>query len=238
MLDLARGMGVWETLGGVAAVAAGGMAYGVRGRSARLFGASVWRGDPRRRAIALTFDDGPSESTPAILELLARREARATFFQCGHNARRLPEIARAVAQAGHEIGNHTQSHARLYFRAPGFMLGEIQAAQETLRHSAGRVPRLFRAPYGARWPGLGGVQRRLGLLGVMWTTLACDHRARADQVYRRLRGGVRNGAIWCLHDGRELQTRPDISATIGALRRLLVELAWEGYEFLTVSEIL
>ena len=85
------------------------LAWAVRGRSAAVFGPSVWRGPRDRRALALTFDDGPSESTPEILEILARHGVPATFFQCGANVERLPEIARAVG-AGRPRDRQPQLH--------------------------------------------------------------------------------------------------------------------------------
>jgi peptidoglycan/xylan/chitin deacetylase (PgdA/CDA1 family) len=97
------------------------MAYGVRARSSTLFGPSVYHGSPARNAVSLTFDDGPSESTPALLKILDEHQAQATFFQCGANVERLGEVARAVAGSGHEIGNHTYSHQPLYLRSSGFM---------------------------------------------------------------------------------------------------------------------
>src|SRR5579863_2803349 len=95
---------------GAACAAAGFMAWAVRGRSARVLAPSFWRGPAGRRAVALTFDDGPSESTPEILEILDHYKVPATFFQIGANVKRLPEIARAVREAGHEIGNHSHTH--------------------------------------------------------------------------------------------------------------------------------
>src|SRR5437773_10668930 len=83
------------------------MSWAVRGRASSVFGPSVWRGPRDRRVLALTFDDGPSESTPEILEILAHYRVPATFFQCGANVARLPAIARAVGAAGHTIGNHS-----------------------------------------------------------------------------------------------------------------------------------
>ena len=80
----------------------------------------------------MTFDDGPSESTPRVLEVLAREGVPATFFQCGVNVRRLPGVARAVAGAGHEIGNHSDSHPRFYLRSAAFMEEEMARARETL----------------------------------------------------------------------------------------------------------
>src|SRR5690349_9044697 len=86
-----------------AASAAGLMTYAVRGRSAEILSPSIYRGDPQRSQIALTFDDGPSQSTPAILEVLAEHNIPATFFMCGRNVRRFPDIARDVLNAGHDL---------------------------------------------------------------------------------------------------------------------------------------
>ena len=124
------------------------LAWAVRGRSASVFGRSVWRGPRDRRAVALTFDDGPSESTPEILEILAGHGVPATFFQCGANVDRLPEIAREVAARGHEIGNHSYSHPYLFLRSPGAIEDELRRAQEAIEaHTGvrpGLVPRALR----------------------------------------------------------------------------------------------
>lgn len=225
-------------LGGSLAVAAGTMAYAVRGRSSTLLAPSIYKGPSTRRAIALTFDDGPSESTPALLEILAKFNAPATFFQCGMHVRRLPAIARAIAQAGHEIGNHTESHAALWLRAPDFIARELTLAQQIIVETAGVSPRLFRAPYGARWFGLRSAQARLGLLGVMWTAIARDWVLPSARISARLLSAAANGAIFCLHDGRERQIDPDIRQTIGALEELLPRLRDQGFQFSTVSQLL
>ena len=162
----------------------------------------------------------------------------ATFFQCGANVRRLPEIAREVAAAGHEIGNHTDTHARLYLQSSSFIYREVAAAEETIEQVTGLRPRLFRAPYGARWFGLRDAQRRLGLMGVMWTTLALDWKWPVNRVARRLLNGASNGAIFCLHDARRLQPRPDIGVTLGAVREVLPKLIERGFHFERVTEIL
>ncbi len=82
-----------------ASAACAGMAWAVRGRSSQVFGESVWRGPRDRRAVALTFDDGPSEGTPQLLDVLARYQASATFFQCGANVERLPAMARGRSRS-------------------------------------------------------------------------------------------------------------------------------------------
>jgi peptidoglycan/xylan/chitin deacetylase (PgdA/CDA1 family) len=103
--------------GGVALAGAGFLAWAVRGRSSRVFGDSVWRGGNAAPQLALTFDDGPSESTPALLEILARHRIPATFFMCGRNVERCPSIARDAVAAGHEPGNHSHTHPRFDFKS-------------------------------------------------------------------------------------------------------------------------
>ncbi|HLX42819.1 MAG TPA: polysaccharide deacetylase family protein [Bryobacteraceae bacterium] len=218
--------------------ATGSMAYAVRGRSSTFFGPSVYRGNPARPSLALTFDDGPSESTPRLLEVLAAHRIPATFFMCGKNVRRCPSIARAVAAAGHEIGNHTDSHPRMQFRSPEFIYRELALAQETIRTTTDTVPRLFRAPYGVRWFGLRKAQERLGLLGVMWTVIGRDWRWPTRRVAKLLLDSARNGAIFCLHDGRTIEREPDIRATLDAVEYIIPVLKDRGFQFETVSQIL
>src|SRR5260370_38857744 len=96
-------------VGGAVCAACACMGYAVRGRSSTLLGPSVYRGCRRRRSIALTFDDGPSEGTNELLDILNHYRTPATFFVCVMNVERLPEVTRAIAAAGHENGNHNYS---------------------------------------------------------------------------------------------------------------------------------
>jgi peptidoglycan-N-acetylglucosamine deacetylase len=236
MLNVA---GVVETASsGAAVVSAGALAYAVRAPSCSWLAPSISHGTTTRPAIALTFDDGPSESTPALLEILARHRVPASFFQCGANVRRLPDIAREVAAAGHEIGNHTHSHPLLALKSPEFIHRELALAQETIEGATGIRPRYFRAPYGVRWFGLGAAQRRLDLEGVMWSTIALDWKRQSDAVVARLLGGADRGAILCLHDGRVLERRPNIDVTLQTVRELLPKLMDQGFHFEKMTDIL
>jgi len=224
--------------GGAAAMGAGVLAYAVRTPSSTLLAPSVHHGTRTRPAIALTFDDGPSESTPELLEVLARYKAPATFFQCGANVRRLKEVARQVAAAGHELGNHTETHPRLDFKPSDFIRRELSQAQETIESTTGIRPRYFRAPYGIRWFGLRQAQRELGLTGVMWTTIALDWKWPRERIVPRLLKGAGNGAILCLHDGRRLEPNPDIRVTLESVREVLPKLMEQGFHFEKVTDIL
>lgn len=223
---------------GVAAAAAGTMGYAVRGRSATLIAPSHWRGPADRKAIALTFDDGPSESTPELLNVLDEHQAKCTFFPIGRNVERLPEIAREIVRRGHELGNHSYTHSPFYLRHPQYIEDEIAIAQEVIADVSGERPRWLRAPYGCRWFGLKEAQQRHGLTGVMWSGNGLDWKRDAKAVHRRLKGASRNGAILLLHDGRERNLRPDVRNTIDAVRRLLPELREQGYHLCTVSDLL
>jgi len=214
------------------------MAYAVRGRSSTLLAPSVYRGSRRRRSIALTFDDGPSEGTNQLLEILNRFDIPATFFVCGMNVDRLPEVARATAAARHEIGNHSYSHPALYLRSQAFIHEELSAAQSIIAETTGAAPAFFRAPFGARWFGLREAQRRLNLLGVMWTVLGRDWKLPAEGIVRRILSRTENGSIICLHDGRGVGRHPDISQTLEAAQILIPALKARGFVFKTVSQLL
>ena len=213
------------------------LAWAVRGRSSSVFGHSTYRGTSGRNSIALTFDDGPSESTPALLEVLGKHNVKATFFMCGANVERCPEIARQVAYAGHEIGNHSYSHTRLDFKSGEFMYKDLARAQQTIQKVTAVRPVWFRAPYGVRWFGLGGVQQSLGLRGAMWTLIARDWRLPTEEIANRVFSGAMPGAVICLHDGRELRSKPDVRSTVEGTALVLPRLLALGYQFETVSEI-
>jgi peptidoglycan-N-acetylglucosamine deacetylase len=215
---------------------AGLLAWAVRGRASRVFGDSVWRGSTATPQLALTFDDGPSESTPDLLAILERYRVPATFFMCGRNVERCPDIARQVVAAGHEPGNHSHSHPRLDFKSPEFIYRELSAAQEIIATATGATPRWFRAPFGVRWFGLNAAQQRLGLTGAMWTIIGRDWRWPGPQIAGRL-SSASSGAILCLHDGRVLQPNPDIRATLAAVEQVVPRLQDRGFQFVTLSRM-
>ena len=182
-------MRVSRVVGFAAGALAGGIsaatAYGTVAKSSQIFGPSVFRGPGLRKSIALTFDDGPSESTPALLDYLEREEVKATFFQCGMNVKRLPHIAGQVAAAGHQIGNHTYSHPKLPFKTREFIDKEFTVAQN---HSA-RNRHYADAAARALWLSLGGDARCANAPGIAGRHVDGDwfRLALAGRPYYRLR---------------------------------------------------
>ncbi len=229
---------MWRLAALAGAAAAGGLTWAVRSRSSSVFGPSVYHGAGGRKSLALTFDDGPTPSTPRLLTILEKHRVRATFFQCGVQVRRHPQIARDILAAGHEIGNHTDTHPLLALKSPAFIHHELQSAQESIGEITGASPKLFRPPYGVRWFGLREAQKHFDLLNVMWTTIGRDWKEAAAVVSSRILAGAESGAILCLHDGRETAADPDVQNTLDAVADAIPRLLDQGYRFERVSDLL
>lgn len=214
--------------------------YAVFERRAPVFGRIVSRGRPRAPAIALTFDDGPTEPyTSQILDVLRQFGARATFFVLGARAERTPEVVRRAAREGHEIGNHTWDHVALPLRAPSAMRVTIRRTSDTVQNITGERPRVFRAPFGWRNPWLDGAARREGCVPIAWTVGVHDtDRPGVDAIVSRAIEGFVDGSILLLHDGRSFDPNPDASQVVAALPHIVREAQHRGFRLLTVSELL
>lgn len=221
-----------------AAAAAGYIAYQTRSPRAQRWGRGFHRGPTDKRQIALTFDDGPSDWTLAVLEVLERHRVPATFFFCGMNVERRPDLTRFVHKRGYEIGNHTYSHPWLLLLSARAIQAELWRTQQVVEQTTGVRPRLFRPPYGSRAPGLLEVERELGLTEVFWTTMGKDWQASATTIANRVLRGAEPGGIACLHDGDRVRPDPDRSRTVAALKDFLPVLLDDGYSFVTAGTML
>jgi len=186
---------------------------------------------PRAPMVALSFDDGPSAYTHIILDILEEHDARATFFVLGHQLVARPEVALRASELGNEIANHTWSHARLTQTSSAEIAREITRTSTAIEGLIGHSPPMFRPPFGATDERVVGVAKELGYAVVKWTADPIDWRYRdADIVYESVMRQVEDGSVVLLHD-----TRP---TTAEAMRRLVPRLIEEGFELVTVSELL
>lgn len=214
------------------------LAYGLAAPRATLLGPAVVRAGQGPREIALTFDDGPSPFTAAVLDVLRERGVPATFFLCGKNAEQYPELARRIVDEGHAVGNHTYSHPYLALSRDARIVGEIDKTQQALLGATGRKPALFRPPFGVRWFSLPRLLAERGLTMVMWTIREGDDGRDAAAIARETLAKLEPGAIILLHDGFE--TRPaaqiDRSAVVAALPAIIDGAREAGYTFVDLAQ--
>jgi peptidoglycan/xylan/chitin deacetylase (PgdA/CDA1 family) len=189
--------------------------------------------------VALTYDDGPGTSTRAVLELLERHGAEATFFMVGSEVERDPGLARDVASRGHEIGSHSMHHLDHEAVAPEQAVADMVAGAEAIATVLGFEPSLYRAPYGHFVPATVAEAERRGWTCVHWSVLGNDWEddATSRSVADRILPGLEPGAIVLLHDSR--RTKPmNPEAVTGATALLLEELARRGLRPRSVNEIM
>lgn len=181
------------------------------------------------KKIALTFDDGPHPKvTKQILKTLEKYEAKATFFVVGQEVKEHPEILKAVYNAGHEIGNHTFNHEKLTTLSTKEIKQQIQATDSLIKSTIGQRATVFRPPYGSYDE---SITDQLSVPNVLWTidTLDWKHRD-PEKTVQAVKDRAKNGSIILMHDIHQ--------ATADALDEVLAILQKQGYEFVTVSELL
>lgn len=209
--------------------------WGVVSIRSPYFGRALLSGSARD-SVALTFDDGPDPaSTPALLDLLKSRGARATFFVVGERVRSHPELVRRCQAEGHELGNHSHGHSPwLNFRLRRGMQREIAACQEALAATTGLRPRYYRPPVGLRNPSVHPACTALDLCVIGWQVRSLDTSSRtAKAVVERVLRQIRPGGIVLLHDGKEPRERL-LAITQGVLHGLETR----GLRAVTVGELL
>jgi peptidoglycan-N-acetylglucosamine deacetylase len=186
------------------------------------------------RVVALTFDDGPNPVyTPKLLDVLARHQAKATFFMLGREADAYPDIVTAVANAGHAICNHSHSHCDFQQVSHRRRIAEIRSCSKSLGQYETKI---FRPPYGRENLASHLAARSLGYQVVKWTISTGDWTGISSaEIYTRMRETLKPGAIVLLHDGSANDSLADRSATIDAVDRLLQTA--DGYRFVTLPDL-
>jgi peptidoglycan-N-acetylglucosamine deacetylase len=226
-----------------AGLLAGGITYAALSPQSQIFG-RVLIASRNPNEIALTYDDGPNDIvTERLLDLLAHHNVRATFFLIGRFVRQRPEIVRAIASAGHLIGNHTMTHPWLAWQSSARIRQELTGCNAVLEDTLGIPIRYFRAPHGARRPAVLSIARSLGLTPVQWNIIPGDWLPiGAEAIANRAVGGIaRNqqhsrATNIVLHDGGQKALGQPRLPTVEATKILLQKYTPEtGTKFVTVD---
>ena len=183
--------------------------------------------------IAMTFDDGPSATlTPKLLDLLATRHIKVTFFVIGENVAEHPEIVARAAREGHEIGNHSWSHPNFGKMSDDNVRSQLRRTDDAIRSAMGNRPTLMRPPYGSitarekHW-----IHDEFGYRIILWDVDPYDWKRPGPAVVRnRILKETQPGSIVLSHD-----IHP---GTIEAMPSTLDALEAKGFKFVTVSELI
>ena len=194
---------------------------------------SISSGSRSQKLLALTFDDGPNPAhTPRLLDMLRRRNVKATFYVIGERAANHPDIIRRIVAEGHEVGNHTWTHPNLKKLSDDAVRRELDKTRDAIVSACGVQPRTMRPPYGAmfkkqrEW-----VYREYGYPTVLWDVDPLDWKKPGSSVVaQRLISGARNGSILLVHDLH--------GSSVDAMPQTIDTLLRQGYQFVTVSQLI
>ena len=224
---------------GLTVAAASAAGYQTMSPTGQWYGQTFAGGIRGNKQIALTYDDGPNDPhTLKLLEVLAKHSVHTTFFMIGRYVQQRPEIARAVAHAGHVIGNHTFTHPLLIFTSEVQTRTELLDCRSALQDVIGKHSNLFRPPFGGRRPATLRIARELGLQPVMWNVTGYDWNAPpATVIENKVARQMRGGDVILLHDGGHRTMGADRAQTVIATDNLIRRYRDQGYEFVTVDEM-
>ncbi len=227
-------------IAGAAAAGAISLGYQSMSPTGQWFGRAFCGSPGAGKNLALTFDDGPNDPhTLRLLDVLAKHKIRATFFLIGRYVKQRPDIVREIVQRGHVIGNHTFTHPRLIFLPLARVRQEILQCGEAISDAVGEHSNLFRPPWGGRRPGTFALVRQLGLEPIMWNVTGYDWNAPSiEYIEGKVTSKVRGGDLILLHDGGHAAFGTDRSNTVEAVDWLLTRYQSEGYEFVTVPDLM
>jgi peptidoglycan/xylan/chitin deacetylase (PgdA/CDA1 family) len=191
--------------------------------------------------LALTYDDGPNDPhTLRLLDVLANRNVRATFFMIGKYVDQRPDIVREVVAAGHVVANHTYTHPNLIFQSQAHFCDELSRCERALDDAVGKnhAP-IFRPPFGARRPAVFRTLKKAGLKPILWSVTGYDWSAKSsDEIEHTVTKQIRGGDVILLHDGGHLNFGADRSFTVKATENLIARYQREGYAFRTIPDMM
>ncbi|MGW1187049.1 polysaccharide deacetylase family protein [Streptomyces sp. NPDC002559] len=186
----------------------------------------------KAKCIALTFDAGPGQYTPRLLDILKEEKVHATFFLLGKNhVKKHPDMVRRLAAEGHEVANHTWTHQVLTDREPDEIRAELKQTQDAIAEITGKKPRLMRPPQGRTDDTVSEISKDLGLSQILWSATAKDFSTNdSELIKKRILDQASKDGIILLHDIYK-GTVPAVPGIIDALKK-------QGYTFVTVPQLM
>jgi peptidoglycan-N-acetylglucosamine deacetylase len=206
-----------------------------------VYGPIITHGPTDVAQAALTFDDGPGPSTPAILDALGDAGVKATFFLLGRQARRHPELVQRMRDEGHQIASHGYDHGILVMRGPAYVRDQLARTEEAITEAVGpaALTRLFRAPHGFRGPTTWAAVRSAGYRMAGWTTGVFDSADPGpDVVAQRSARALAPGCILLLHDADGWAPDRLRAHTAAAIPDICAAAGDKGLALVTLNELL
>lgn len=206
-----------------------------KSRTFQFFGGLISRVDTNKKVIALTFDDAPTEQTSTVLQILAEKNIPATFYTIGQAIEKYPELTKEIVKQGHELGNHSYSHQRLILKSPSFIKNEIKQTNQLIRMAGYNGEITFRPPNGKKLFFLPWYLKQENMKTIMWDVEPDTYVAgNSEQIIKYTLENTKPGSIILIHPF----CQADCAADREALPQIIDELKTEGYEFVTVSQLL
>ncbi|WP_257008173.1 polysaccharide deacetylase family protein [Bacillus sp. FJAT-45350] len=198
----------------------------------------IYRGDPNKKLVALTFDDGPEDYyTKKILDILKEKNAPATFFVLGKQVEEFPTMMKRIVDEGHGIANHTWNHPLIPNIGTDKLIEEVRSTQQIMAKTVGRQPDIIRPPFGAFTKSDAIVLNQMGMRIIMWSVDTLDWSGLSgDEIVNIVHKDVTPGGIILQHNFQSDARLLD--GTIDALPRIIDELREKGYKFVTVQTLL
>jgi peptidoglycan/xylan/chitin deacetylase (PgdA/CDA1 family) len=192
----------------------------------------------REKRCAVTFDDGPSDATHAVLDILSAEGISATFFVLGANAERYPDSVRRAQAEGHAVGIHGMTHVKLAGADTAAVDHQVIGTMQTLSRLGVHAAPIYRTPHGLKSPSVFAVARRHGLTVWAWSRGVWDtDRPDSAVLVRRATRLARSRMVLLLHDGRGDELRPDVAPMLAALPAIIQELKRRGFSFVRLAEL-
>lgn len=206
----------------------------IKARTFQVFGELTNRVNTDEKVVALTFDDGPSADISEVLDILAEKDVKATFYVIGQNIEKYPDQTKMIVEKEHELGNHSYSHQQLIFKSQSFIRNEVEKTNQLIRDSGYKGKITFRPPNGKKFFGLPWYLSQHNIETIMWDI-------EPDTYYHGYTDLITKYSIETINPGSIILLHPfygNCEADIEALPYIIDGLMANGYKFITISQLL